>query len=110
MTKNEVLEEYDVEECEKWTYKGRGQLLRGVKQEVKIDGWRSADRWPRMATLLAEMLWVIKKGGECVNVPKKNGEIKNMALPMGLQGVGRCAKQLYCQVTLDASTQVLSVT
>ena len=66
MTKNEVLEEYDVEECEKWKYKGRGQLLRGVKQEVKIDGWRSADRWPRMS--LAEMLWVIKahkseKGG-----------------------------------------------
>ena len=49
-----------------------------------------------------------KKGGECVNVPKQNCEIKHMALRMELQSIGRCAKQLYCQVTLDASTQVLS--
>ena len=37
MTKNEVWEEHEVEECEKWNYKVRGQLLRGVKQEVEID-------------------------------------------------------------------------
>ena len=45
---------------------------------------------------------------EVADFLKLNGEIKNMALRMELQGVGRCAEQLYCQVTLDASTQVLS--
>ena len=72
MTKTEVLEEYEVEECEKWKYKGRGQRLRGLKQELKIDQWRSAEREPKMATLLAEMLWVIKAVRKCSEAKRRN--------------------------------------